>query len=102
MRGRTFSNCYVILDEAQNSTKEQMRMFLTRIGFNSQMCINGDHTQSDLELRGNEHGLKWVTRKLTGQIPGITFVEFSNKDIVRNPIITEILTYLDSPDTKKV
>lgn len=101
MRGRTFNNAFVILDEAQNTTKEQMRMFLTRIGFNTQFCINGDHSQSDLPLKhGDEHGLKWVTRKLRGEIPEIVTIEFANKDIVRNPLISKILTYLDSPDQR--
>lgn len=100
MRGRTFNNAYVILDEAQNTTKEQMRMFLTRIGFNTQMCINGDHTQSDLPLKVDEHGLKWAVRKLGGKMEQIMLCEFSTRDIVRNPLITSMLSYLDSPDEK--
>ncbi len=101
MRGRTFNNAFVILDEAQNTTKEQMRMFLTRIGYNTQMCINGDHSQSDLGLKYEEHGLQWAVRKLRGNVSDIVVCEFSNKDIVRNPLITKILTYLDSPEPRK-
>ena len=101
MRGRTFNNAYVILDEAQNTTREQMRMFLTRIGYNTQFCINGDHSQSDLDVRQGEHGLKWAVRKLRGEIPEVAVVEFSAKDIVRNVLIGKILTYLDSPDPKR-
>jgi len=103
MRGRTFNNCYVILDEAQNTTKDQMRMFLTRIGYNTQFCINGDHSQSDLKFGYNsreEHGLAWACRKLRGAVAEVSIVEFHSKDIVRNPLIGKLLAYLDSPDTK--
>ena len=101
MRGRTFNNAFVILDEAQNTTREQMRMFLTRLGYNSQFCINGDPTQSDLELQINaEHGLAWAVRKLRGALAEVSIVEFRSKDIVRNPLIGKLLAYLDSPDTK--
>ena len=101
MRGRTFNNAFVILDEAQNTTKEQMRMFMTRIGYNTQMCINGDHSQSDLGLKYEEHGLQWAVRKLRGNVSDIVVCEFSTKDIVRNPLITKILNYLDSPEPRK-
>ena len=102
MRGRTFNNAYVILDEAQNTTQEQMRMFLTRLGYNAMFCINGDNSQCDLPvLKPGGHGLQWATNKLRGNVPEIAVVEFSSKDIVRNVLITKILTYLDSPEPKK-
>jgi phosphate starvation-inducible PhoH-like protein len=99
MRGRTFDNCFVILDEAENTTKDQMKLFLTRIGFNTTMSINGDHTQSDLEKR-IENGLTWAVRKLRGKTNQISVVEFSKADIVRSPLIGTILTYLESPDPR--
>lgn len=106
MRGRTFNNCYVILDEAQNTTVEQMRMFVTRQGFNSQFAINGDVTQSDLERPRNagpdwENGLQYISRKLKGRDEHINYIEFQNRDVVRSPIVQRVLTYLDSPDEKK-
>lgn len=102
MRGRTFNNAYVILDEAQNTTQEQMRMFLTRLGYNAMFCINGDNSQCDLPvLKPGGHGLQWATNKLRGNVPEIAVVEFSSKDIVRNVLITKILTYLDSPEPRK-
>ena len=102
MRGRTFNNAYVILDEAQNTTQEQMRMFLTRLGYNTIFCINGDNSQCDLlSLKPGGHGLNWATNKLRGNVPEIAVIEFSAKDIVRNVLITKILTYLDSPEPKK-
>lgn len=101
MRGRTFNNAFVILDEAQNTTQEQMRMFLTRLGFNAKFCINGDNSQCDLKGLGpGGHGLQWATNKLRGNVPEIAIVEFTSKDIVRNVLITKILTYLDAPDAK--
>jgi phosphate starvation-inducible protein PhoH and related proteins len=99
MRGRTFDNCFVILDEAENTTKEQMKLFLTRIGFNTTMAINGDHTQSDLSTK-IENGLTWAVRKLKGKSPEISVVEFSKDDIVRSHLISIILTCLESPDNQ--
>lgn len=97
MRGRTFNNCYVILDEAQNTTIEQMKLFVTRIGEYSQFTVNGDVSQSD--LRGvPENGLEWVTRKLRGCSSDINVIEFSNSDVVRSEIVKTILQYLDSPE----
>ena len=99
MRGRTFNNCYVILDEAQNTSIEQMKLFVTRIGEYSQFCVNGDASQSD--LRGvPENGLEWVTRKLRGCSSDINVIEFSNHDVVRSEIVKTILLYLDSPEPK--
>ena len=97
MRGRTFNNCYVILDEAQNTTIEQMKLFVTRIGEFSQFAVNGDVTQSD--LRGvPENGLEWVARKLRGCSSDINVIEFSNRDVVRSEIVKTILQFLDSPE----
>jgi len=99
MRGRTFNNCYVILDEAQNTTVEQMKLFVTRIGEYSQFAINGDDTQSDLR-GGSENGLRWISRKLAGVSRNINVIRFTNQDCVRSEIVRELLTYLDSPETK--
>lgn len=99
MRGRTFTNCYVILDEAQNTTIEQMKLFVTRAGEYSQFAVNGDVTQSD--LRGvPENGLEWVARKLRGCSNDINVIEFSIADVVRSEIVKTILTYLDSPEPR--
>lgn len=89
MRGRTLSNAYVILDEAQNTTKGQMKMFLTRLGFNSKMVITGDISQVDLPKK-EESGLKIAVNKLKG-IKEIGIMEFENMDIVRNPLVQKIV-----------
>ncbi len=89
MRGRTLNDAFVILDEAQNTTSEQMRMFLTRLGFDSKAVINGDPTQVDLG-RGAVSGLIEARRALSG-IPGIAFVEFDQTDVVRHPLVQEII-----------
>ena len=89
MRGRTLSNSYVILDEAQNTTKEQMKMFLTRLGENSKMLITGDITQIDLP-QGKESGLINAT-KILKNIEGIEIINLTHKDVVRNPLVTEIV-----------
>lgn len=98
MRGRTFNNCYVVLDEAQNTTVEQMKLFVTRIGENSQFAINGDMSQSDLKAYDGENGLVWITRRLRGVSPDIQVIEFSNRDVVRSQIVKTILQHLDGPD----
>jgi len=97
MRGRGFNNCFVILDEAQNATREQLRMFITRIGYDSHFAINGDPSQSDLPSHKNENSLSWLSERLTGIDPSIMVCTFDRADIVRNPIITTILTHLDGP-----
>ncbi len=97
MRGRTFSNAYVILDEAQNTTIEQMKLFVTRIGDYAQFVIDGDPSQCDLKGVA-ENGLQWVSRKLRGVSPDISVIEFANRDIVRSEIVRTILTHLESPD----
>jgi phosphate starvation-inducible PhoH-like protein len=89
MRGRTLNDAFVILDEAQNTTPEQMRMFLTRLGFDSKAVINGDVTQVDLP-RSSTSGLLEARDVLAG-IEGIAFVEFTEKDVVRHPLVQEII-----------
>lgn len=100
MRGRSFHHCYVILDEAQNTTVEQMKLFITRIGEHSQFAINGDVSQSDLKLWDGENGLAWITRCLRGVSPDIQVVEFSNSDVVRSEIVKTILTHISNPVNK--
>jgi len=89
MRGRTLNNAFVILDEAQNTTREQMKMFLTRIGFDSRAVVTGDTTQIDLPGRGNS-GLIEAERILS-DINGIAFCRFSKSDVVRHPLVQEII-----------
>jgi len=89
MRGRTLNNAFIILDEAQNSTPEQMKMFLTRLGFDSKTVITGDITQSDLPSN-KESGLKQVMRILK-DIKGIKFVLLSGEDVVRHELVQEII-----------
>ena len=82
MRGRTLNDSFIILDEAQNSTPEQMKMVLTRQGFNSKMVVNGDVTQIDLPT-GRRSGLIDAVEVLSG-VEGISFVQFDDKDVVRH------------------
>ncbi len=89
MRGRTLDNAYVILDEAQNTTNMQMKMFLTRLGFNSKMVITGDISQIDLP-NNVKSGLKTAVRILKG-ISRISIVEFEKYDVVRHPLVAEII-----------
>lgn len=89
MRGRTLNDAFIILDEAQNTTREQMKMFLTRIGFNSKVVVNGDITQTDLP-RNIESGLSHALAILQG-IKGISFTEFDSPDIVRHSLVQKIL-----------
>lgn len=89
MRGRTLNDAVVILDEAQNTTTAQLKMFLTRMGWNTKMIITGDRTQIDLPPR-TESGLVHATRILR-DIPGIAFVEMTKKDIVRHKLVTRIV-----------
>jgi phosphate starvation-inducible PhoH-like protein len=99
MRGRSLNRSIMILDEAQNTNREQMKMFLTRLGYDSKMIITGDPSQSDLP-RGNENGLSYAVRKLKGISSEIAIMEFASRDIVRNPLIGTILQHLESPDAK--
>jgi len=89
MRGRTLNDSFVILDEAQNSTPEQMKMFLTRLGFDSKTVVTGDLTQSDLP-RGRQSGLGHVS-KILRDIQGISFVCFTEEDVVRHELVQEII-----------
>jgi len=89
MRGRTLENAYVVLDEAQNTTKEQMKMFLTRLGENSKMVVTGDVTQIDLPKRVIS-GLVHVSQVLR-DVEGIEFVEFDTVDVVRHPLVQKII-----------
>jgi len=89
MRGRTLNDSFVILDEAQNTTGEQMKMFLTRLGFNSKAVITGDITQIDLP-EGRRSGLL-VAIDVLRQVPGISFVYFSEKDVVRHHLVQQII-----------
>ena len=88
MRGRTLNDSFIILDEAQNTTPEQMKMFLTRIGFGSKCVVTGDITQVD--LNGGRSGLAPVEAILTG-IDGITFVHLGKRDVVRHRIVADIV-----------
>ncbi|WP_062234878.1 PhoH family protein [Fictibacillus sp. FJAT-27399] len=90
MRGRTLDECFVILDEAQNTSPEQMKMFLTRLGFGSKMVITGDLTQIDLP-KGKESGLKIAERTLNG-VPGIQFIFLKQLDVVRHPLVQRIIS----------
>ncbi|MBQ5411836.1 MAG: PhoH family protein [Oscillospiraceae bacterium] len=99
MRGRTLDNSFVILDEAQNTTNEQMKMFLTRLGNGSKMVVNGDITQIDLP-DGKKSGLIEATRILT-DINGIEIIRFSQRDIVRNRLVTEIVKAYEKRNEQK-
>ena len=90
MRGRTLSEAFIILDEAQNTTDKQMLMFLTRLGFNSKMIVNGDITQIDLNISRNRSGLVIAREKLS-DVKKIGFIEFNNSDVVRNPLVQTII-----------
>jgi phosphate starvation-inducible protein PhoH and related proteins len=93
MRGRTLANAFIILDEAQNTTPEQMMMFLTRLGEGSRMVITGDITQVDLP-RSKQSGLIEV-RRILHQVEGITFHTFSAADVVRHPLVQKIIAAYD-------
>ena len=93
MRGRTLANAFVVLDEAQNATEMQMKMFLTRLGEGSRMAITGDRTQIDLP-RGVTSGLATAERLLTG-VKGIAFNYFTSADVVRHPLVARIVEAYD-------
>lgn len=93
MRGRTLNNAFIILDESQNTTREQMKMFLTRIGFGSTAVITGDVTQIDLP-RGTQSGLKHAMAILDN-VPGISLTHFGSKDVVRHPLVQRIVEAYD-------
>ncbi len=89
MRGRTLSNAFIILDEAQNTTREQMKMFLTRIGFDSRAVITGDTTQVDLPIKS--HSGLVEARRILSDIDGLKFCSFSKEDVVRHPLVQAII-----------
>ena len=90
MRGRTLDKAFVILDEAQNTTRAQMKMFLTRLGFGSKMIVNGDASQIDLPKGHSQSGLVDAENRLKG-LPHIAFVNFDANDVVRHPVVSEII-----------
>jgi phosphate starvation-inducible PhoH-like protein len=94
MRGRTLNHSFIILDEAQNTTPEQMKMFLTRIGFGAKAVVNGDVTQIDLG-RGQKSGLIEARRILEG-VRGIAFTQFGAQDVVRHPLVARIIDAYDA------
>jgi phosphate starvation-inducible PhoH-like protein len=94
MRGRTLNHAFIILDEAQNTTPEQMKMFLTRIGFGSKTVVTGDITQIDL-ARGQKSGLV-EARQILKEVRGIAFTEFQNDDVVRHPLVARIIDAYDA------
>jgi phosphate starvation-inducible PhoH-like protein len=96
MRGRTLSGAFIILDEAQNTTPEQMKMFLTRMGFESKVCITGDMTQTDLP-RGQRSGLRDAIDLVDG-IRGIGTVQFSDADVVRHALVAALIRAYDARD----
>jgi phosphate starvation-inducible PhoH-like protein len=94
MRGRTLNHAFIILDEAQNTTPEQMKMFLTRIGFGAKAVVNGDITQIDL-ARGQKSGLI-EARRILAAVRGIAFTEFTAVDVVRHPLVARIIDAYDA------
>ena len=96
MRGRTLSNAFIVLDEAQNSTTMQMKMFLTRMGQGSRMVVTGDRSQIDLP-RGIKSGL-WEAEELLKNVKGISFSYFSSKDVVRHPLVANIIQAYEARD----
>lgn len=98
MRGRTLDNAYIILDEAQNTTPAQMKMFLTRIGFGSKVIVTGDMTQKDLPA-GAQSGLD-VAVKVLGKVEGIAFCQLTSKDVVRHPLVQMIVQAYDDYESK--
>jgi phosphate starvation-inducible PhoH-like protein len=99
MRGRTLENAFIILDEAQNTTPAQMKMFLTRIGFGSKVVITGDQTQKDLPV-GQKSGLD-VALKVLGKIDDIGFSYLTSQDVVRHPLVQKIVKAYDSYEEKQ-
>ena len=99
MRGRTLDNAYIILDEAQNTTPAQMKMFLTRIGFGSKVVVTGDNSQKDLPA-GTRSGLDIAARVLRG-IDDIAFCTLTSKDVVRHPLVQKIVQAYDDYEAKE-
>ena len=99
MRGRTLDNAYIILDEAQNTTPAQMKMFLTRIGFGSKVIVTGDRTQKDLPA-GETSGLD-VALRILGKVEGISICELTNQDVVRHPLVQRIVEAYEAYEKKE-
>ena len=99
MRGRTLNNAFVILDEAQNATSMQMKMFLTRLGVNSKAIVNGDVTQIDLP--GKEHSGLLEIREILQGIEGITFITFDRTDVVRHRLVRDIILAYDNHNNQQ-
>lgn len=99
MRGRTLDNAYIILDEAQNTTPAQMKMFLTRIGFGSKVIVTGDASQKDL-APGVQSGLD-VAQKVLHNIEGIAFCKMTSRDVVRHPLVQQIVKAYDTYEAKE-
>lgn len=98
MRGRTLDNAFIILDEAQNTTQAQMKMFLTRIGFGSKVVVTGDETQKDLSP-DVKSGLE-VAEKVLGKVEGISFCRLTSRDVVRHPLVQRIVTAYEEYEKK--
>ena len=98
MRGRTLNDSFIILDEAQNTTAEQMKMFLTRLGFNSKMVVTGDITQVDLQ--GGVSGLRVASRVLAN-VEDVYFSQMSSADVIRHPLVGKIVDAYDRADAAK-
>jgi len=98
MRGRTLDNAYIILDEAQNTTPAQMKMFLTRIGFGSKVIVTGDSSQKDLAV-GTQSGLD-VAERVLGKISDIAFIRMTSKDVVRHPLVQKIVKAYEDYESK--
>ncbi|HEX7833132.1 MAG TPA: PhoH family protein [Thermoanaerobaculia bacterium] len=99
MRGRTLNDSFIILDEAQNTTPEQMKMFLTRLGFGSKAVVTGDITQVDLP-DGKKSGLREV-RRILEDVDGVKFFDFSDRDVVRHPLVAKIVVAYDRMEREK-
>lgn len=99
MRGRTLDNAYIILDEAQNTTEAQMKMFLTRIGFGSKVVITGDASQKDLGA-GTKSGLD-IAAKVLGGVEGIAFCSLTSRDVVRHPLVQKIVKAYEDYENKQ-
>jgi phosphate starvation-inducible PhoH-like protein len=99
MRGRTLNDSFIILDEAQNTSPEQMKMFLTRLGFGSRMVVTGDVTQIDLPS-GTKSGLK-VVQDILPDVDDLAFIQLNSKDVVRHKLVSRIVEAYESWDSAK-
>ena len=99
MRGRTLNDSFIILDEAQNTSPEQMKMFLTRLGFGSRMVVTGDVTQIDLPS-GTKSGLK-VVQDILHDVDDLAFIQLNSKDVVRHKLVSKIVEAYESWDSAK-